>query len=264
MNDENNTELEALRRRAYGPDADIHLDAQALDRLNELENSSRRPLHADPRSDDGLVSSEPRRSAVVAEPPRQPDAAEEVGPSRAEWRWARELFARLSKVRRSTAVIALSAVVAVVLAATALTLVQRVQTDPLQVGAEQVARLSVDASYEMPQFFANGAKEGDMAAFQDFYGLRAVASFGAMDWFNNGGSGDCLSVFSSADMNANENSFSGLMVSGCAAGDFPAITQFAIGAESAPEELRSAFPDSAAFQFVLDAENREIVVFVTR
>ena len=102
-----------------------------------------------------------------------------------------------------------------------------------------------------------------MEGFQEFYGIRAVTtSGGGIGWFG-GGSGDCINVFFSADMKQDSNSFSGLLMGGCAAGAFPAMTQFEIGAQGVSEELRAAFPDSAAFQFVLDEDNRELVVFVT-
>lgn len=93
--------------------------------------------------------------------------------------------------------------------------------------------------------------------------MRTVANFGTGDWYYNGGAGDCMTVFSAADMKPDANSFSGLMLTGCAAGDFPAMIQFGIDAREAPEELRAAFAEAAAFQFVLDADNREIVVFTT-
>lgn len=40
--DEDAAELQALRRRAYGPDADIHADPSALARLEQLEERARR------------------------------------------------------------------------------------------------------------------------------------------------------------------------------------------------------------------------------
>ncbi|MGV8880645.1 MAG: hypothetical protein ACOH19_00670 [Rhodoglobus sp.] len=262
MTDENRDEFEVLRRRAYGPHPDIHLDPQALARLRELENS-RRPLNPAPRGDHERVSSEPPRAAVVEVIVDEPDPGENDERARINWSWARELFTSLLKVRRSTALIILSAAVVVILAMTALTLVQRVQADPLQVGAEQIARLSVDSSYEIPQILALSAEGNETQAFQDFYGLRTVAGFGTAGWFFSTGTGDCLSVISAADVHPDESFSDGLLTSGCAAGGFPAATQFEIDAHGVPEELRSAFPDSSAFQFVLDADNREIVVFMT-
>lgn len=51
------SELDALRRRAYGPDADIFADADALARLTELEEQVRR--------DRSSLSEEPARDAAV-------------------------------------------------------------------------------------------------------------------------------------------------------------------------------------------------------
>lgn len=260
MADKSTDELEVLRRRAYGPHPDIHLDPREVDRLRELENSSRRlPAPISPRDREVVAPETPPAEVVDSS-----SAAEGVEQTRMDWSWARELLARLLKVRRSTALIVLSAVVLVVLAMTALALVQRVQTDPLQVGAQQIARLSVDSSYEIPQLLALSADENETQAFQDFYGLRTVAGFGTAGWFFATGTGDCLSVISAADVHPDESFSDGLLTSGCAAGGFPAATQFDINAHGVPEELRAAFPDSAAFQFVLDADNREVVVFMTQ
>ena len=86
----------------------------------------------------------------------------------------------------------------------------------------------------------------------------------AESWLFGATSGNCLAVFSEPDMQWNSNGFSGVMMSGCGAGDFPPIIHFGIDAESIPDELHAAYPDSTAFQFVLDADNREIVVFMSR
>ena len=261
MTDKNDGELELLRRRAYGPRPDIHLDPQAVSRLRELESRSR-PVPV-PLSDHDAVPPE-LPAVVVAQADEKSDAAADPQRTSIDWSWARELFDRLLGMRRSTALIVLSVLVVVVVAVTALTLVQRVQVDPLQVGAEQVARLPLDASYDIPEVLDASAGRADLEAFQDFYGMRTVAASGAEGWFFAAGSGDCLSVFSEVDMEFTANSFGGLIMNGCGAGDFPAIVQFGTTGNNVPDELRAAFPDAAAFQFVFDADNREIVVFMSR
>jgi len=262
MTQESRHELEILRRRAYGPHADIHLDSQAVDRLRELEGRSRRSLEPVSPRDPEIDSTAPE--AVPREESHEATTIVEPGAAKTQWEWAHKLLRYLSRVRRSTALIVLSFVVAVVLGVIALALVQRVQTDPLQVGAEQIARLSIDASYEIPQFFDYAIGDSTpIEAFEEFYGLRTVAVLGTGSWFYNGGSGDCMSIFPAENMKPDSSSFSGLLLGGCAAGDFPAMTQISVAAEGLPEELRSAFPDSAAFQFVLDTDNQEIVVFLT-
>lgn len=152
----------------------------------------------------------------------------------------------------------------VILAMTALTLVQRVQDDPLEAGAEQVARLSIDQSYDIPQFFENWAGERGMAGFHEFYGLRPVVAYETGNALAGGDREDCLDVFSAADMQQDSEGFSGLLVIGCSSGGFPAAIEFSTAAPSVPEELISAFPDATAFQLVLDSDNSEVVVFMTR
>lgn len=71
LSPERSRELADLRRRAYGPDADIALDRIAQDRLRELENLARSTSAGRPVADE-----------VVAEPrgrePREPDAEASV------------------------------------------------------------------------------------------------------------------------------------------------------------------------------------------
>lgn len=64
---ERSDELAALRRRAYGPDADIHSDRSALDRLHELEALARRV--AEP-----VASPEAARRMVAPPLPEPPEA----------------------------------------------------------------------------------------------------------------------------------------------------------------------------------------------
>ena len=84
--------------------------------------------------------------------------------------------------------IVLGAVVTVVLAMTALTLVQRVQADPLQVERSRWPGCRLTAHTSSHRFSAMSQTRA-VEAFQEFYGLRTVASFGAGDWSYNGGSG---------------------------------------------------------------------------
>ena len=58
-------------------------------------------------------------------------------------------------------------------AATALTLVQRVQADPLQAGATQIARLSPDPAFPVPTALAQGIT-GEITAYAEFEGFRVV------------------------------------------------------------------------------------------
>lgn len=253
----NDDELRSLRARAYGPGADIHRDPRALQRLRELEGSvaRRQPDHSDARV-------EPV-SAPVAHRARVDAETEHVAPEvEVEVEHpAYKSFRPLSRVRRSSWLIALATTLIVAVVAAALVLVQRVQIDPLQVGATQVARLSLDATYDIPGFFAGFATAGrDVQAFQEFHGIRAVVTTGEV--FVSGSDDDCLSVYSAAIVtNSDLNSFGGRILVGCAAGPFPAMTQVRSDDQEFPDQLQSAFPGSTAFQFVYDPANNEVVVF---
>jgi hypothetical protein len=98
------TELDALRRRAYGPDADISGDDEALLRLSELEDRLRRarypspaaapppPLAAAPgiQPDAGSPAVPPEPVPVAAPPP--------LVPSRRAPRWHGALVAATAAV----------------------------------------------------------------------------------------------------------------------------------------------------------------------
>ena len=55
------------------------------------------------------------------------------------------------RMRRSTFLIVLALVALIAVSNAAVLLVQRVQADPLQAGASQIARLSYDPAYEIPR-----------------------------------------------------------------------------------------------------------------
>jgi hypothetical protein len=245
----NDDELQALRQRAYGPNADIHLDQRAIQRLRELEDGIRAyepvaPAESPVATAEGLEPhSRPVEQAVPIE----------HAPRRSVMEWLRPLWS----VRRSNVLIVLGVIAVGAFFAVALIVVQRVQTDPLQVGAIQVARLSVDSAYNLPAFFvgANSTQDSKVEGFQEFHGLRTV-------FVPDPGNGDCLQVYPSTDItNPKANTFSGQLFQGCAAGAFPAIVQLKVDATGLPSDLRSAFPNSAALQFVYDRVHNEVVVF---
>ena len=252
-------EFQALRRRAYGPSADIHLDPSALARLRELEGASRpNPL---PRLDPENPVETERQFPLELQIPVN-EELERRGNERLRRFMLRGRLAlrRLARIRRSTVVIVLGLAVTATATIVALILVQRVQADPLLVGAEQVARLSVDSSFEVPGVFGpNGAQ-----AYQEFHGFRPIVNDGTRYGGNAGDS--CMNVFSSADLaTATANSFSGFALGACEAGAFPAAVQFRPDGQGAPneKELQSAFPDATAIQFVYDKVHNEVVVFLS-
>ena len=237
-------ELELLRARVFGPDADG--DPDAIRRLQELE-AARRPV-APP------VVEEPPVAPI--EPPQEPPAEPVDG-------LGRTVLRRVLGVRRSTVLILVALVTLVAMVVTALTLVQRVQTDPLQAGAEQVARLGVDSSFRMPDVF-RGGDNGDVGAqgFHTFKGLRAVIM--ERGFFGGPTEEPCMGVYPEANVtNPESDSFDGPVIGGCGMGGFPAIAQFSSELNGFPEELRDAYP-GYGFQFVYDTANNEVVVFALR
>ena len=241
-------ELRELRRRAYGRDPDIHLDPDALKRLHELERSQ---VVVEPPVSDDVVE--------IVEPPVEP---EPVPPPEPEPRrppaWVLAFLGWLTGLRRSTVFMAIGALLIAAGILTALTLVQRVQTDPLQVGAVQVARLGADPGYELPEFFAGS--ESEARAYQGFLGLRPLSMPSGFFAYGSADS-TCIAIFSEDATTMTANSFEGPIFTACGAGKFPAMLQFTSDMDDLPEELQSAFPDSTGLQFVYDAENDEVVVF---
>lgn len=245
-------ELRALRKRAYGPDADIHLDPRAVARLRELEGFGRPEVPVPEEVD------EPAAHAEV-----DAHAGQEKEPPRPVLSYLRAALTRLGRIRRSTALIALGAAALAALLIVALVLVERVQLDPLQVGAVQAARLSADPSFEPPAIFTPANGEPRVQVFEEFYGLRPVVSNRGL--FGGGGdSVQCLTMFSSADLDrAAANSFAGFAMTGCQAGSFPPMTQFRVDAEGVPGQLVGAYSETTGVQFVYDGAHNEVVVFVS-
>lgn len=267
MTDPDQDELVALRRRAYGRDADIHLDPASLARLDELENARTSEATEDasevaaaPAVEVPRIESphdEPLRDEAPAEP-WWAAAVRRAGP------WVARVGRWLRGLRRSTVLIAIAAALVVATLLTALTVVDRVQTDPLQTGAEQVARLGVDTGYESPfgELADPAGPELDVRGYEVFYDLRPTSG---LPFFSSSPDSDdsvCLAIYIESELEANGSGFSGSLFSGCSAGAFPAMVQIAIDNPVLPAELAAAYPDARGIQFVYDAEHDEVVIFV--
>lgn len=244
-------ELRELRRRAYGRDPDIHLDPDALKRLHELESLQ-------------VVVEAPVdvEVAEVVEQPAEPELRDVEPTPRRPPAWVMAFLAWLTGLRRSTVFLAIGALLIAAGLVTALTIVQRVQTDPLQVGATQVARLGVDTGYDVPEVFGGAAAQSDFGirAFQLFHGLRGIVTSTGV-FFTGAPGAPCLTLYPEANVTTTSDSFGGAIFGGCAAGDFPPMVQFSADTEGLPEELKAAFPESTGLQFIYDPEHEEIVVF---
>ena len=249
MTAEHDDELHALRVRAYSPQADIHLDADALERLRHLENT-RGATHTPPATDDDVTASE--------EPSIVRDAEPTIEAPSLTW------VEQVSKVPRRTMLLLLGMVVVGLIIAGVPVLMDRVQTDPLRVGADQIARLSVDPSYVVPATIS-GPETSDNPTdygFDLFHGLRVVKP----NFAYGGGSDDvCVSAYEDAKMADPEaTSFEGRIFNGCSAGGFPATVQFQLTMDGLPKELIDEFPGTTALQFVYDRTHDEVVVFAQR
>lgn len=231
-------ELAALRRRAYAPGADISSDPAALQRLIELES----------RSSDDLA---PAPSDVEEEPIDPSGVDEPADPPRARF--------RMPRLRRSTTILLTAAILVVACAATGLVLVQRVQTDPLQVGATQIARLAPDPDFRAPSSLSQGVSSG-VTSYAEFEGFR-VAVYASFD--TGKGASKCMTVWQPALLQelGNGTSYNGrYMVLSCGAGAFPPSATLLLS-EGTPELRNTVLPAGTALQFVYDAANDEVVVF---
>ena len=242
-------ELEALRERVYGPNGGL-ADDQAISRLRQLEEA-RRPTV--PRRVEVDVMERPSEPVTPHEPEPEPPPRWETA--------ARWLLTQLERVPRLVIPIVLAVAALVTLIVVTVTLVDRLQSEPLVTAAEEVTRLTPDPTYELPQMFTIGSTGGtDVQAFESFYGLRSIVGVGGV-MFGNGSAEVCLNVFSEADVEDPEaDGFSGFILGGCAAPGFPASTQFVAQMDGLPLELRAEFPDSA-LQFVYDSETNEVIVY---
>ncbi len=278
-------ELRALQARAYGPDADLHRDPAALDRLRQLEGIARaraggpgpetaaegqstsareRTTAALPaRHDDSDLDLRVADSAASVDPahPASVDPAHAAGeqpadagrPPRGRW-----------STKRVAVVLIASVMTAVVVTAIVTGLVsRRVQADP-----REVAVLGIDPSATIPEMFRGWQCDGDDCApgeevqgtvFTDFHGLSAFTM--PAQFMGPQGSSSCLMIMATAQLDTEGDSFSGPLYNGCGAGGFPATVVVPVTAEL-PAELRDEFPDGSGLQFVLDGS--EVVVLSDR
>ncbi|HKP08487.1 MAG TPA: hypothetical protein VJU58_14635 [Microbacterium sp.] len=190
--DDSAAELDALRLRAYGPDADIDDDPQALSRLRELEAQA-------------IGEPGPDAPALAAAPPAtEEDEPVTAAVARAPW-WERHRALLWGG----------SLLVAVLVGAAAAS----VQLTP---GREQVAVLGEDVDGPWPEQMW-GAQPPDGVTFDEYLGLTAIAS--ARD-FGNGTHSTCLWVYDSQSVNF------GLSAGSCAAGSAPTSTTIAVTSQA--------------------------------
>lgn len=237
MSIDEEAELAQLRRRAYSPNPDIASDPHALRRLIELEErtvATEVPAPVEEVDDD------------VDEP--APDA--DPAPPRFT----------LPRPRRSTVILLAASALVIAILATALTLVQRVQTDPLQTGATQVARLGADPDFDIPSSLAQGVT-GEVTAYAEFEGFRVLT---LPSYRDPESTPRCMTVWQPEllDVAGSGFSYDGeyFFMGVCGAGVFPPVYTMLLREET-PERRQTGFPAGTALQFVYDAGTDEVVVF---
>lgn len=236
-------ELERLRARAYGPDADITADPSAIGRLRELEDLERteRSEPAPSSAGRGPVPVPPPGPEVPPEPPEGDEAEPAprerqplIRSKRAVWAWA----------------VSLALVTALASAATTV----GVSLVPVttSVGAAQVATLAEDPAARIPSVF--GERSDDNRAFADYFGVTAFVGSAQIDASENRST--CLYLLDTDEIGDDSRSgFRGNFVyGGCGAGIFPATVQFVVS-EGMPAAFVERFPLGTSVQFVYDGEN---------
>ena len=257
-------ELRALRAKAYGPEADLDDDPEAMRRLRELEELARDTADVAAQSATGHGTADPgpvdEENLTIASTPAKSSSDPGDAPTEGVDPASTASSARSGGwTARRIAFAWIASLVVATVAAAAITgaVTRRVQADP-----REVAVLRVDDFATWPGIFAGsqslasgpgGPVQRD--AFTDFYGMVAYSVGGG--WLAGAVGETCILVLDSALIRPDSNSISGPTYVGCTAGEFPASVQLVVSPDL-PDALRRAFPDGAGLQFVLG--NDEVVV----
>lgn len=244
-------ELRRLSARAYGPDADIHSDPEAMARLHHLLDGRRE------RTRDAV---DPAAPVVVADAPMATAESARVVPEPEQRTpWIRDVVR--SARGRHTLMWAATLVAVLAVAGAAVTVVERVQSAPLAPEAVQVARLSPDPMpAKLAGVFGPTEVDGTTArAFDAFEGFRIVVTPDASVFGDSDYTGRCLLVMSESTFeSATENSLGGQMWMDCSVGGFPATVQMRVPGSV---EATNSQHVGRALQFVYDDDHDEVVVF---
>jgi hypothetical protein len=243
-------ELHRLRRRAYGPYADIYDDPEAMRRLEELEAAAAPPGEAAPSARSfsepitRLVRGEDAPDERREQPhdtPESPDdsaapaSAVPIGIAPRLWRWVPALW--IASILLAVGVAAASG------AAWAFSASAPVTRAPD--GAHQFAVLTAAPDPAPSGIFTDVR----LRSFGDFYGLSVLSP---LPQKGVPSSRKCLIVVPTANYLSSSADFSAAAVrSDCAAGGFRATVQLTIDGAS-PDALKAVFAQGTALQFVLD------------
>lgn len=241
-------ELRALRERAYGPDADIADDPDAVRRLRELEGLrlGEETAHVSAVRDDDRASLQDASDLRDGSGPSLRGDEDENDPAAMDQ--DAEPPAGSPRIRRRLIVLWAGSVLAAAAVASAVTWsVASIPPITAASGAPQIDTIEPSLTSDF--------SPGDFGAAED----SPVWEYHGLTMFRapNGGpddslSGDCLWLYIMDD-EAADGSRGGWGYTGCSAGSFPATVTLALR-DDLPEELLARFPGARALQFVLDGD----------
>lgn len=272
-------ELRALRARAYGRDADLAHDSEAMRRLRELEAlqaastsagaGSRPTTRVVPlREDDtrdAVVQARPADRASVSgasviDATLAPLATREDDERDTELSVALGFDAdhdpaRVDRPRAlSRRLVALwvgSVVAAAAVASTVTSVAMTIAPVSTSSGAAQIDTLTPTSS---PAFQPDAVGGAEDSPVWEYHGLTLYLGVGGAFASDEP---ECLWLFvsdpGSSNSDAEVSGLGGWGSTGCSAGGFPATITLPLR-DDLPDELLAAFPDGTALQFVLDGD----------
>ncbi|PCE15758.1 hypothetical protein AUC47_12890 [Microbacterium sp. SZ1] len=227
-------ELRALQSRAYGRDADITRDPEAMRRLADLEA---------PQPVEPPVAVAPPSATPVTAAKASSTAAESVesGPVRRTGPF--DPHPRTAWIALACAAVAVAAAVSASVA-TAVTAAAR----PVEPGL--VDTIAVDPGADW--WDALGERTDGSVLFEDWYGLTFVRNEGWSEIDDQ----RCLLGVPTETVRSASNGFTAIGME-CSAGAFPASLQIIVDAGQ-PAAVRDRFPEGTALKFTLRGDTVEV------
>lgn len=234
-------ELRMLRRRAYGPGADIATDPAALDRLRQLEPAAARvDAPVDPPAAPELAGAElPPPDTTESSPEAEDPAPSDVPPGPSPQEEAEAETPRRSRLSRRTILLWVASVVAALLVGAGI-------TSFMSATGGRVASIAEADITEWPTDFFGDPRDG-ASVFEAYEGLQMLVLPNA--WGDPNADLPCLFVMRT-DRDEGTPTASGIVTLGCGAGDFPPTASFTVTARS-PQALRDRFAEGTDLRIVL-------------
>ena len=250
MDDATRDELAALRRRAYGPDADIVADPAASARLAELEERARAAGAPGPGTptDEAATATPDQAAPESALDPIDPLGVLRAGVEEADTVGDERVLRPPRPVAAPWIVAWAVSVIAVAVLVGGL--VFGLASMPPVAGSgpgRQISTLTEKA--DLPDAVRGWIAGRDTSAFA-FEGLIVVPTPAGV---GPSGSGATCLLVAPREGYGSDGSAPGEAFWGCQAGSFPASAQFVVSTQS-PKALRARFPDGTALRFVLDGD----------